>query len=438
MDGVVKLAEIVLDAGLLALCCEGMFRERETRRARDLLLFPAFVLFFMAARLRVTVGAEADGLLASEGFDLLPADHIALVLFLILAVLVADSVCFRPGAEMDVFCRTMAAFSLFLLTKTGGFMLCAASGFCPLRIFPRLLAFAFMTVIFCSPASGWMRERIGEGGVAIFIVSVDIAAAIIAVGARVPFDSERSQERLSLWAALLALLLLFDVVLLHAHARTTAQRRHIRMVEQYVPVVEELISQVRARQHEFQNRLFAIDAALAAADTLDEARENVAALTKSALLEPRDRELLACESKIISGMLYGKIRQAQARGVEMDVTLHGLFKKGKTSETDWIEVIGILVDNACEASREGDVVSVAGRQTEAGIELLVSNPSAPFSNTEFMHLFKRGVTSKEGKDAHGFGLSNVMRIVEKYHGSIITRNETVDGRNYVVFGVVLP
>lgn len=73
MGGVVKLAEIVLDAGLLALCCEGMFRERETRRARDLLLFPAFVLFFMAARLRVTVGAEADGLLASEGFDFLPA-----------------------------------------------------------------------------------------------------------------------------------------------------------------------------------------------------------------------------------------------------------------------------------------------------------------------------------------------------------------------------
>ncbi len=47
------------------------------------------------------------------------------------------------------------------------------------------------------------------------------------------------------------------------------------MIEQYVPIVEELISQVRARQHEFNNRMMAIEAAVASADTLEEARKEV-------------------------------------------------------------------------------------------------------------------------------------------------------------------
>ena len=44
------------------------------------------------------------------------------------------------------------------------------------------------------------------------------------------------------------------------------------MIEQYVPIVEELISQVRARQHEFNNRMMAIEAVVTSADTIEEAR----------------------------------------------------------------------------------------------------------------------------------------------------------------------
>ena len=210
------------------------------------------------------------------------------------------------------------------------------------------------------------------------------------------------------------------------------------MIEQYVPIVEELISQVRARQHEFNNRMMAIEAAVASADTLEEARKEVTALTGSIGISLNDRELLSCDSKMIAGMLFGKIKQAEAANRHIELSLHGLFKKTVTPETEWIEAIGILLDNAIEASPKGSTVFLSSKKQGDFLELTVSNPAPPLSNTEFMALFGKGVTTKANRDGHGFGLYNILRMTERYHGKILTRNESILNENYVVFGVLMP
>ena len=91
--------------------------------------------------------------------------------------------------------------------------------------------------------------------------------------------------------------------------------------------------------------MMAIEAAVASADTLEEARKEVADLTGSIGISLNDRELLSCDSKMIAGMLFGKIKQAEAANHHIELSLHGLFKKTVTPETEWIEVIGILLDS---------------------------------------------------------------------------------------------
>ena len=103
------------------------------------------------------------------------------------------------------------------------------------------------------------------------------------------------------------------------------------MIEQYVPIVEELISQVRARQHEFNNRMMAIEAAVASADTLEEARKEVADLTGSIGISLNDRELLSCDSNMIAGMLFGKIKQAEAANCHIE--LSNTFPTSETIST---------------------------------------------------------------------------------------------------------
>ena len=164
----------------------------------------------------------------------------------------------------------------------------------------------------------------------------------------------------------------------------------------------------------------------------------VAGLTGSIGISLNDRELLSCDSKMIAGMLFGKIKQAEAANRHIELSLHGLFKKTVTPETEWIEAIGILLDNAIEASPKGSTIFLSSKKQGDFLELTVSNPAPPLSNTEFMALFGKGVTTKASRDGHGFGLYNILRMTERYHGKILTRNESILNENYVVFGILMP
>ena len=164
------------------------------------------------------------------------------------------------------------------------------------------------------------------------IVSTNIAVLLMAVLSILSFDVDRLLANLWIIIILILAVLLLDSILLFLHQRRMQEQKRIHMIEQYVPIVEELISQVRARQHEFNNRMMAIEAVVTSADTIEEARKEVTALTGSIGISLNDRELLSCDSKMIAGMLFGKIKQAEAANRHIELSLHGLFKKTVTPE----------------------------------------------------------------------------------------------------------
>lgn len=440
MDFLMNLIQVGLDAGILALCCEGVFRQRAERKAKDFFLFPLLFVFCIVPRVYFSVGANMTASFRGDGFEILPADNIVGSLFLIFAVLLLSSIFFGSRSSGTVFCGTMAAFSIFLFVKCLCAVLFAVCGAADalLLLGSRIAALCLIAVLEFTPFFGlihWLVQRSDFTGL---IVSANIAVLLMAVLSILSFDVDRILTHLWGIVILILAVLLLDSILLFFHQRRTQEQKRIHMIEQYVPIVEELISRVRARQHEFNNRMMAIEAAVASADTLDEARKEVAALTGSVGISLNDRELLSCDSKMIAGMLFGKIKQAEAENLHIEVSLHGLFKKTVTPETEWIEAIGILLDNAIEASPKGSTIFLSSKKQGGFLELTVANPAPPLSNTEFMALFEKGVTTKANGDGHGFGLYNILRMTERYHGKILTRNESVLDENYVVFGVLMP
>lgn len=430
--------QMVLDTLLIFLCCELLFRKSGDTKRKDLLLLPVFFLFCIAARVSFNTGQTQNILFLTHGFEISPADNVFVLLFWILAVLLVNSVYYKPETNDYSFFGTMAAFSLYLLLRVCSVMLfsfCGAVGDL-LFLGSRVLSVLFVCVM--RPFSDYLREAVASGSLIAKLVSVNIAVVLSVVLSMQSFDYRRFAAQR--WKIAVALLTLVGIngILIAVNQRKEQEKKHIRMIEQYVPIVEELVSQVRSRQHEFNNRLFAIEAAVSSAASLEEAQQAVARLKSGMVLEGSDKELLGCDSKIIAGLLYEKVNYAKTLGIKIQLELRGAFKKTLTPETEWIEILGILADNAMEASKAGDVIFIKSRQLEMGLELTVENPAPPISNSEFMTFFRRGVTTKADKSGHGFGLYNVSRIVERRHGKILTKNVSVDGKNHVVFGVLLP
>ncbi len=152
------------------------------------------------------------------------------------------------------------------------------------------------------------------------------------------------------------LLAVGDVIAMLLRQHRVQARRRTALLEQYLPLVEELIEQVRARQHDFNNQMMAVAAAVSAARDLQDAQEAVTSLLQNVRLDGADKELLKCDSKVISGLLFGKMKQAELKQVRVEVTIAGAFLRRVLSEADWVEVIAILLDNAIEAAAPGDVV----------------------------------------------------------------------------------
>ena len=188
--------------------------------------------------------------------------------------------------------------------------------------------------------------------------------------------------------------------------------------------------------HKYNNRMMAISAAVMTTGTLDEAKAKITELTGQISLNPSDRELLKCDSKVLCGMLFGKIMQAQMQHIQLQISIAGSFLHRSLSESDWIDLLGILLDNALEASSDGDTVYLQAEDEVNALLLLVSNPCPPISRTEMTEMFRRGWSTKADQ-GRGYGLSNVRKMVEQHGGKIIVKNEEKNGQNYLTIGALI-
>ena len=102
------------------------------------------------------------------------------------------------------------------------------------------------------------------------------------------------------------------------------------------------------------------------------------------------------------GMLFGKIKQAEVANLHIELSLHGLFKKTVIPETEWIEAIGILLDNAIEASPKGSTIFLSSKKQGDFLELTVSNPLRRCQILIYSLVWKR-CNYKGNRDGHGFG-----------------------------------
>ena len=433
--------EILLDGVLLFLGSFGLFSERRGMKINDGLLVLWFTLFCAVSRISVLVSGDTFLLsIPKHGYEIVPAGDFVLFLFLILAVLVINSLWFKKDAVYTLF-GTMVVFSVFIFVRVVFILLFYGLGTVDNAwnpIVSRMGSVLLSIAILFTPFFKWVQNKLNDGSLLVKLLIGNTTVFLCALVIFLNFDATRTADYL-----LFISLTIFDLFIINLLFGIYAQKRsseikRINMLEQYIPVIEELITQVRARQHEFNNRLLAISAAAQTADNLEQAKEEIAELTTGLQLDISEKSLLNCDSKIIAGMIFSKMKYAEMKKITVVSEITAFLKGKKIRELDIVEIVGILIDNTIEASNAGDTVYIKIEHSNEGLSVLVSNPYIMQSATDFVRMFRRGFSTKGEDGARGHGLANVKAIVDHYRGKIITRNETVHEQNYVTIGVIFP
>jgi hypothetical protein len=420
-----------------------MFREPVSMKAKDYFLLPLLVLYCGIARISASVSVDTGRLSLSfmqYGYEILPVNNLGFLLFLFLIVLLTNSLWFKREDGYTLF-GTLGIFAIFIILREICailFYACGVNGDIWMLYVGRFLSVGLGILFLHSSPFEWLKDNLKDGSRLIRLIVGNTTVILVLFINLFGFDLSGMLFRLPITAGILGVLIVADLLLMLWEQRRIQERRRIDMLERYIPVIEELITQVRARQHEYNNRLLAISSAVCTAENLEQAKEQVNQLVPEVQISGIDSEILGCDSKIIGGMLYSKIKQAEVKKIAVQAELNVQFKKSIVQEADWIEIIGILMDNAIEASTPLDTILIRADMSNGHVSVLVSNPHEAFTNTQFVQMFRRGFTTKKNSSyANGHGLANILKIVEHYHGKIITRNETIVNKNHVTIGVLL-
>lgn len=231
----------------------------------------------------------------------------------------------------------------------------------------------------------------------------------------------------------IVLIVRFMVIMKKGNKKIQAEES--KWLLQYSEQYEELIQEVRKRQHNYKNEIQSIKIACSVGNgetvAMDVIREYEYADQYTGVLN-------GCENPVIAGLIYSKIRDFEEQGVATASRIC-MRNVGLALELrEVIDIIGILLDNAFECTKEQKMrtMQLDIKEMDNGVLFQTRNPSPYIATTEISNMFTLGYSTK-GKN-RGIGLHTVRELMRKCRGDIITGNRTVDEINYFEIQVIVP
>lgn len=242
-----------------------------------------------------------------------------------------------------------------------------------------------------------------------------------------------------LFLLILVVLMLFCLYRLEQANNEIARKNYELEVQRvYGGAYEELLSEVRRRQHDYKNQLGAIHSMHLVANSLEELvdmqKEYMDGLQSDSKY---DSILTRCNNAILAGYLYHRCISCEQVGVEVDYDIQIGQAKCCFAVHEIIEMLGILIDNACEnfaEEQERDkCIKLEFKEEEEHIMFSVANPAKHMTFAEISNMFTRGYSSKG--ENRGIGLSRVQELVNQRGAELKVANVSYDEMNWLKFDI---
>lgn len=395
-----------------------------------------FLLFCCISQFTFIVSEPATIVeVAFENYDLLPVNSWEMLVLLFLTVLILNSSLFKTGSIEAIF-MTVLSFVIWIIVRLMSVVMVGL--FLPHSLLDRIISLLIVSVLIISPINKLLKAFRGRNFYTKFMM-FNSFVVLIFILAFTNFKQALVLENVSFVFVALLLIISLNLWILNEQRKNLVQENRLTVIEHYLPVIDDLVTEMRAKQHEFNNKLLAIAGIVETENDVKFIREKVREYTEYALPKLAIQQLLSVDHKVMAGFLYSKMKLAEWKRIKIVTEIKTDFRGFQSNEYDWIETLGILLDNAIEATLPLEEIKVTLKQSGEMLELSVSNPGDYITNREFMKMFERGYSTKANKRRHrGYGLYALKQLTEQHSGKIITKNEEMHGHNYVTIGVLLP
>lgn len=220
--------------------------------------------------------------------------------------------------------------------------------------------------------------------------------------------------------------------------RNEYEAKELEMYKRDLPIIENLLSEVRRKQHEFDNHIQAINSAMYSGNNNNEIIESLKEYT-SEIEDINDLgNLIKLKDKILAGFLFSKQKEAIKNNIRFNIIIENPIIDTKLKSYELIEVLGNLIDNAFETEVRDNVVIVSFLRKYGNDIIQVSNKYPKIEEQKIEKFFKKEFSTKK-KKGRGYGLYNVKEKLNKYNIEILVKNKYKEeyGSNFIRFRIML-
>lgn len=208
------------------------------------------------------------------------------------------------------------------------------------------------------------------------------------------------------------------------------------MLETYNTAFYDMITEMRMRQHNFNNQLNAILGLHKTTSSFEELIAKQREYCDVVLKENKYYKILgSSDNPILAGFLYQKFLEADRKDIQVayEISLERIANKEDVYEL--VEMIGILMDNAMESAEQQEddckTIAITFITEDKGLHFSIRNRSDMIKNQEIERMFQAGYSTKG--TGRGLGLPKVKETLLKRGSDICVENIIVDNETWLQF-----
>ena len=281
--------------------------------------------------------------------------------------------------------------------------------------------------------------HINRGNLIIKLIISYIALLLLVTIALSKVDSIDAIAVLPLTISFMIILFLADIMVLNQQRTITIQQQDIKDYQTYEPMAHNLISDILGKQHDFNNQMNAIRMLPYTYKDYESLSEAIANYSTFLEEEFNESELLKINLPVVAGFVFSKFKEAEQKGKQISITIKNRSLITKVPEYDLIRILGILIDNAAEATDVGHTLYLILDSRDGHMLIQTKNEGRELSAGVRKKMFVRGYSTKttDPHSTRGQGLPNLNELVRHYNGKIYLENEMFHDHIWICFTVEL-
>jgi signal transduction histidine kinase len=268
------------------------------------------------------------------------------------------------------------------------------------------------------------------------IICIDIIVVVWMILTFSNVDFEGLIENIAIIIIFAMLVMIITIIFLRNGLKNLNAEEQVRIYEQYLPIVDELVDELRAKQHDFDNHLLAIKMMIEMNKNSPDTINKVEAYIDEIDEDFKNSNLIKLDNKIVAGFLYSKSKWAFSNNIEFNINIDYYNLRTSLKDYEVIEILSILLDNAIETDVENNtiIINIKNENNQCVLEVLNKHPYMTAEQINVM--FKKGYSTKN-LQGRGLGLFKLRQSIDKNHGKLHVSNVESEN-NFILFKVVLP